>query len=71
MPLGIRLQHSPSAFAFHCLSIEVLTAGTKSGYTFTYADGPGDKPNAAPTGGCAGDNTYTVNAAPATPGTTG
>ena len=50
---------------------EVLSKGTKSGYTFTYADGPGDKPNAAPTGGCAGDNTYTVNAAPVTAGTTG
>ena len=48
-----------------------LTTGIKSGYSFTYADGPGDTPNAAPTGGCAGDNTYTITAQPVTPGTTG
>ncbi len=50
---------------------EVLTAGKKSGYNFTYADGTGDTPNAAPTGGCTGDNTYSVTAAPITAGTTG
>jgi prepilin-type N-terminal cleavage/methylation domain-containing protein len=50
---------------------EVLTAGKKSGYKFTYADGTGDTPNAAPTGGCAGDNSYSVTAAPITAGTTG
>jgi len=50
---------------------EVLSLGTKSGYAFTYSDGPGDTPNAAPTGGCAGDNSYTVTAKPVTPGTTG
>jgi len=48
-----------------------LTTGTKTGYNFTYADGPGDTPNAAPSGGCAGWNTYTINADPVTPGTTG
>jgi prepilin-type N-terminal cleavage/methylation domain-containing protein len=48
-----------------------LTTGIKSGYSFAYADGPGDTPNAAPSGGCAGWNTYTINASPVTPGTTG
>ncbi len=49
----------------------VLTAGTKTGYIFTYADAPGDTPNAAPAGGCAGFNLYTINADPVTPGVTG
>src|SRR5579862_2703062 len=49
---------------------EVLTTGKKSGYNFAMADGTGDTPNAAPTGGCAGWNTYTVTAAPITAGTT-
>ena len=49
----------------------VLTTGTKTGYVFTYADGSGDTPNAAPTGGCAGWNLYTINADPVSPGTTG
>jgi type IV pilus assembly protein PilA len=49
----------------------VLTTGKKSGYSFTYADGPGDTPNAAPTGGCAGWNLYTINAQPSEVGTTG
>src|SRR5271170_7606932 len=48
-----------------------LTTGEKSGYTFTYAEGAGDTANAAPSGGCAGWNLYTINAAPKTPGTTG
>ena len=48
-----------------------LTTGVKSGYSFTYADGSGDTPNAAPSGGCAGWNLYTINAQPVTPGTTG
>ena len=71
-PLGTAAAGDTTASCGEALLIdEVLTKGTKSGYTFTYADGPGDTPNAAPTGGCAGWNTYTVNAAPATPGTTG
>jgi len=49
----------------------LLTTGKKSGYTFTYADGSGDTPNAAPTSGCAGWNIYTITAYPVTPGTTG
>ena len=49
----------------------LLTAGVKSGYSFTYKDGTGDTPNAAPTGGCIGWNTYSVTAQPVTPGTTG
>jgi type IV pilus assembly protein PilA len=49
----------------------LLTAGVKSGYSFTYKDGTGDTPNAAPTGGCIGWNLYTVTAQPVTPGTTG
>jgi type IV pilus assembly protein PilA len=48
-----------------------LTAGVKSGYSFTHNDGIGDTPNAAPTGGCIGWNLYTVTAQPVTPGTTG
>ena len=48
-----------------------LTLGTKTGYNFTYSDGSGDTPNAAMQGGCAGWNTYTVNADPVTPGTSG
>ena len=48
-----------------------LTTGKKSGYSFTFADGPGDTPNAAPSGGCAGWNSYTINAQPNEPGTTG
>ena len=49
----------------------LLTAGIKSGYSFTYKDGTGDTPNAAPTGGCIGWNLYSVTAQPVTPGTTG
>ncbi|MFZ0909840.1 MAG: type II secretion system protein [Candidatus Acidiferrales bacterium] len=49
----------------------VLTTGVKSGYSFAYKDGTGDTPNAAPTGGCAGWNTYSITAYPVTPGTTG
>jgi type IV pilus assembly protein PilA len=48
-----------------------LTLGTKNGYNFTYADGYRDTPNSATPGGCAGWNTYTVNADPVTPGTSG
>jgi type IV pilus assembly protein PilA len=48
-----------------------LTTGIKTGYSFTIADGTGDTPNAAPTGGCAGWNLYTITAQPVTPGTTG
>jgi len=48
-----------------------LTRGMKSGYIFTYQEGSGDLPNAAPSGGCAGWNNYTVNADPVTPGTSG
>jgi prepilin-type N-terminal cleavage/methylation domain-containing protein len=48
-----------------------LTLGTKTGYNFTYSDGSGDAPNAAASGGCAGWKTYTVNADPVTPGTSG
>ncbi len=48
-----------------------LTTGVKSGYSFTYKDGTGDTPNAAPTSGCAGWNTYSIAAYPVTPGTTG
>jgi hypothetical protein len=33
---------------------KLLTAGIKSGYSFTYKGGTGDTPNAAPTGGCIG-----------------
>jgi type IV pilus assembly protein PilA len=43
----------------------------KSGYKFVYADGPGDVPNSASQGGCAGYNTYVVTAAPSVAGTTG
>jgi type IV pilus assembly protein PilA len=48
----------------------VLSAGQKSGYNFTYA---GANAIAAAGPGCtaAGFNTYTVNADPVTPGTTG
>lgn len=48
----------------------VLSAGQKSGYNFTYA---GANPVTAAGPGCttAGFNTYTVNADPITPGTTG
>jgi prepilin-type N-terminal cleavage/methylation domain-containing protein len=49
----------------------LLTTGKKSGYTFTFSDGPGDTPNAAPANGCVGWNTYTITAYPITPGTTG
>jgi type IV pilus assembly protein PilA len=48
-----------------------LTTGIKSGYSYTYKDGTGDIPNAAPTGGCAGWNLYSLTAQPVTPGTTG
>ena len=48
-----------------------LTTGIKSGYSFTYKDGTGDTPNAAPSGGCAGWNLYSITAQPVTPGTTG
>jgi len=48
-----------------------LTTGIKSGYNFTYADGAGDVPNAAPKSGCAGWNTYTLIGVPVTQGTTG
>lgn len=48
----------------------VLSAGQKSGYNFTYA---GANPIPAAAAGCstAGFNTYTINADPVTPGTTG
>jgi prepilin-type N-terminal cleavage/methylation domain-containing protein len=42
----------------------VLAAGTKSGYTFTYTAGPG-------VGAPPVINSYTINADPVTPGTTG
>ncbi len=48
-----------------------LAPNQKSGYTFAYNDGAGDKPNPAPAGGCAGDNTYMTTATPITVGTTG
>jgi type IV pilus assembly protein PilA len=48
----------------------VLSAGQKSGYNFTYA-GASAIPAAAPSCAVAGFNTYTVNGAPVTPGTTG
>ena len=48
-----------------------LTTGTKTGYNFTYADGPGDKPKSASKGGCEGWNTYTINGDPVTPGASG
>jgi prepilin-type N-terminal cleavage/methylation domain-containing protein len=48
-----------------------LTTGIKSGYSYTYKDRTGDIPNAAPTGGCAGWNLYSLTAQPVTPGTTG
>jgi type IV pilus assembly protein PilA len=43
----------------------------KSGYKFAYVDGPGDVPNPAAKGGCAGNNTYIVTATPIVVGTTG
>jgi len=70
--LGTKTAGDTTATCSEALLVdEVLTTGTKSGYIFAYADGTGDTPNAAPTGGCAGDNTYTITATPITPGTTG
>ncbi len=48
----------------------VLSGGTKSGYTFTYA-GASALAAAAPNCSTAGFNTYTMNADPVTRGTTG
>jgi len=52
---------NPSATAAGLID-SVLASGSKSGYTFAYVQGP-------LTGGRA--DTYTLNAAPTTPGTTG
>ena len=48
----------------------VLSAGQKSGYNFTYAGG-NPLPAAGPSCTTAGFNTFTINADPVTPGTTG
>ena len=72
-PMGTAAAGDTGASCGEALLIDnQLTTGTKTGYNFTYADGPGDTPNAAPSsGGCTGWNTYTINADPVTPGTTG
>jgi type IV pilus assembly protein PilA len=71
-PMGTAAAGDTTASCGEALLIDnQLTLGTKTGYNFTYADGTGDTPNPAPSGGCAGWNTYTINADPVTPGTTG
>jgi type IV pilus assembly protein PilA len=70
--MGTKTAGDTSASCGEALLIDnQLTTGKKTGYTFTYADGTGDTPNAAPTSGCAGWNLYSNTAAPVTPGTTG
>ncbi len=71
-PLGTKAAGDTVASCGEALLIDdQLTKGIKTGYNFTVADGTGDTPNAAPAGGCAGWNRYTINAQPVTPGTTG
>jgi type IV pilus assembly protein PilA len=71
-PLGTASASDTTSSCGEALLIDnQLTSGTRSGYNFTYADGPGDTPRSASTGGCAGWNTYTINGDPVTPGATG
>jgi type IV pilus assembly protein PilA len=71
-PMGTKAAGDTVASCGEALLIDnQLTTGIKTGYSFTIADGTGDTPNAAPTGGCAGWNLYTITAQPVTPGTTG
>ncbi|MFZ0038841.1 MAG: prepilin-type N-terminal cleavage/methylation domain-containing protein [Candidatus Acidiferrales bacterium] len=71
-PMGTAAAGDTTASCGEALLIDnQLTTGVKSGYSFTYADGPGDTPNTAPSGGCIGWNTYTITAQPTTPGITG
>jgi prepilin-type N-terminal cleavage/methylation domain-containing protein len=49
----------------------VLASGQKSGYKFTYVAGNDKIPQAPPNCSSPGSNTYTLNADPISPGTTG